>query len=149
MGLTVNMKVSRREAKYLALLYREQIEESKIVTTTILAKLLKVTPATVTECFQKLAKKDLVEYKPYYGVKLTHTGIDTAEKLLRKHRLLETMLVRLLKYSPTTACREAARIDYYCTETLTNSICSIYNHPIECPCEKKIFEDPSCRRNST
>lgn len=142
--MKVNVDATRKEAEYLALLYRKQIEEGESVTTTILAKALMVAPATVTECFQKLAEKNLVEYRPYYGVKLTERGIVQAKKLLRKHRLLETLYVRFLRYSPTAACREASRIDYYCSEALANSICSTYDHPVVCPCNKKIFRDPSC-----
>ena len=117
------VNVTRKEADYLKLLYRKQIEEDDIVSTMILSRALKVTPATVTESFKRLAQKSLVEHRLYYGVKLTKRGIDEAESLLRKHRLLETLYVRHLNYSPTDACQEASKIDYYCSEDVTNSIC--------------------------
>ena len=138
------VSITRKEAQYLAILYRQQVEEGNHISTTILANTLNVKPATVTECFQKLAEKHLVEYRPYYGVKLTHQGRVQAEHLLRKHRLLETLYVKSLKYSPAVACQEASRIDYYCSEAITDSICTKYDHPVECPCHKTIVHKLSC-----
>ena len=124
--------------------FRRQVEERRRVTTTILAKTFSVTAATVTESFHKLSEKKLVEYTPYYGVRLTKKGVATAQKLLRKHRLLETLFVRFMHYNPGTACIEASKIDYYCSDDLTNKICSVYDHPIKCPCNKQIFRDQNC-----
>ena len=142
--MNAEVNVTRKEAQYLAILYRQQIEERNTVSTTILANTLNVKPATVTEWFQKLAEKRLVEYRPYYGVKLTQKERVQAEHLLRKHRLLETLYVKLFRYSPALACQEASRIDYYCSDAVTDSICTTYDHPVECPCHKTIVHNPSC-----
>jgi DtxR family Mn-dependent transcriptional regulator len=138
--------VTRKEAEYLTFLYRRQIEEGNSVSTMIAAKAFNVQPATVTECFKKLAEKHLVEYQRYYGVKLTEMGRVHAEHLLRKHRLLETLYVEVLGYSPPVACQEASRMDYDCSDALSDSICGQYDHPRECPCNKTIFHGPSCGR---
>ncbi|MCK4498391.1 metal-dependent transcriptional regulator [Candidatus Bathyarchaeota archaeon] len=138
------MDITRKEGEYLALVYRKQIENGERITTTGLARSLNVTPATVTESFQKLAAKDLIEYRPYHGIKLTKTGNTEAEKLLRRHRLLETLFVKMLKLTPKAACNEAARMDYYCSDELANHICGTYYHPIRCPCDKQIFGERSC-----
>lgn len=127
-------------------MYRKQVEEDERVTTTILAKSFKVNPATATEILQKLAKKKLVKYIRYYGAKLTESGIVEAEKLLRKHRILEVLFVKFLRYDAEKACKEASKIDHYCSEDLINTICRTYGHPEECPCNKKIFRDPACIR---
>jgi len=149
--LNGELRVTVNEGKYLKLIYRKQHEESSKVGTNLIAKTVRVQPATVTETLQKLAEKGLLRYKRYYGVELTEEGIAEAKKLLRKHRLLETLFVRLMKYAPTKACNEASRIDYYCSEALANSICSTYGHPAQCPCNKQIYTDPNCRidRKST
>ena len=138
------MDITRKEGEYLALVYRKQIEEGGRITNTGLARSFNVTPATVTEAFQKLAEKDLIEYIPYHGVKLTKTGNAEAEKLLRRHRLLETLFVELLQLTPKAACNEASKMDYYCSEEIANHICGTYCHPVRCPCDKQIFEDRSC-----
>lgn len=126
-------------------MYRKQVEEDERVTTTILAKSFKVNPATVTETLQKLAKKKLVDYTRYYGAELTERGIVEGQKLLRRHRILEVLFVKFLGYDVENACNEASKIDYYCSRDLINAICRAYRHPDRCPCNKKIFRDPTCK----
>ena len=143
--LNVSVNVTRKEAEYLAFAYRKQVEEGDRVTTTTMAKTFDITAAAVTESFQKLAEKNLVEYTPYYGIRLTEKGTAEARRFLRKHRLLETLFVRFMKYAPMEACDEASKIDYYCSEALANNICSTYNHPAQCPCNKQIYTGPDCK----
>jgi DtxR family Mn-dependent transcriptional regulator len=81
--------VTPNESKYLTVLYRRQVEEGETLRTSVLARTFKVQSATVTEVLQKLATKGLIEYTPYYGAQLTEDGLAEAQRLLRKHRLLE------------------------------------------------------------
>jgi DtxR family Mn-dependent transcriptional regulator len=143
--LNAEMVTTPNESKYLMLMYRKQLEERRRITTTVLARSFKVNPATVTEILQKLAQKKLVKYTRYYGAELTEKGIAEAQKLLRKHRILEFLLVKFLKYNTEKACEEASTIDHYCSENLINAICRTYGHPERCPCNKVIFGDPTCR----
>ncbi len=144
--MRVITSVTPKEGKYLTFIYRQQVEDGRRVTTTILAKSFKVNPATVTEILQKLAQKKLVEYKRYYGAELIEKGVAEAQKLLRKHRILEVLFVKFLKYKAEKACEEASKIDHYCSRELINAICRAYEHPNTCPCSKKIFRDPECMR---
>lgn len=141
-NLNISVSLTRKEAEYLVFVYRKQVEDLGRVTTTIVARKFNVTAATITESFHKLAEKNFVEYIPSYGIRLTKKGAAGAQKLLRKHRLLETLFVRLMKYSPIEACNEASRIDYYCSEALANSNCNTYNYPAQCPCKTQIYIDP-------
>jgi DtxR family Mn-dependent transcriptional regulator len=144
--LGVKVNATPKEGRYLTFMYRTQVEEGRRVTNTILAKSFKVNPATVTEILQKLADKKLVEYARYYGAELTERGVIEAQKLLRKHRILEVLFVKFLGYDAEKACEEASKIDHYCSEDLINAICRIYGHPDACPCNKKIFRDSMCMR---
>lgn len=145
MFLTVENRSTPKESEYLAFMYRKQVEEDRRVTTTFLAKAFEVSPATVTETLQKLSRKKLVDYTPYYGAELTEKGTAEGQKLLRKHRILEVLFVRFLDYDVETACQEASKIDYYCSRELINAICRVYGHPERCPCDKEIFGDAACR----
>jgi Mn-dependent DtxR family transcriptional regulator len=143
--LNAEVATTPNESRYLMLMYRIQLEEGGRITTTDLARSFNVNPATVTEILQNLAEKKLVEYTRYYGAELTENGIAEARKLLRKHRILEFLFVRFLKYTAEKACEEASTIDHYCSENLINAICQAYGHPKRCPCDKIIFGDPRCR----
>lgn len=142
--MNVELKVTENEARYLKLIYREHCEGSSKIRTTAVAKSFGVQPATVTEVIQNLAEKNLLRHKRYRGVELTKEGTAEARKLLRKHRILETLLVDLLNYDPQTACDEASKLDYHASRDLINAICRIYGHPKTCPCKKIIFSDPRC-----
>ncbi|TET21024.1 metal-dependent transcriptional regulator [Candidatus Bathyarchaeota archaeon] len=146
--LSVEPRVTVNEGKYLKLIYRKQQEESSKVGTTLIAKTVRVRPATVTEMLQKLAEKRLLRYKRYYGVELTEEGIAEAKKLLRKHRLLETLFVNALCYKVQKACEEASKLDHYASEDLANTICQSYGHPDTCPCNKTIFSGEGCKGKS-
>lgn len=143
--MNAEVATTPNESRYLMLMYRKQLEEGGRITTTDLARSFKVNPATVTEILQKLDEKKLVEYTRYYGAELTENGIAEARKLLRKHRILEFLFVKFLKYPAEKACEEASTIDHYCSEDLINAICQAYRHPKRCPCDKVIFGDPKCR----
>jgi DtxR family Mn-dependent transcriptional regulator len=136
--------VTPNESKYLTFLYRRQVEEGETLRTSVLARTFKVQSATVTEVLQKLATKGLIEYTPYYGAQLTEDGLAEAQRLLRKHRLLEVLFVELLNYESAKACDEASKLDYYCSDDLINTICQTYSHPTLCPCNKVIMRDQDC-----
>ena len=141
-------RITVNEGKYLKLIYRKQHEESGRVRTTVVAKSVRVRPATVTEMLQNLAEKGLLRYIRYRGVTLTAKGSNEAQKLLRKHRLLETLLVRSLNYEVEKACDEASKLDHYASEDLVNTICRAYGHPETCPCNKTIFSHRECKEKS-
>ncbi len=137
-------KITANEGKYLKFIYRKQYEEFSRVRTTIIAESIRVRPATVTEMLQKLAEKGLLEYRRYHGAGLTDKGIVEAQKLLRKHRLLEILFVNALNYDTKNACQEASKLDHYVSERLVNTICRAYGHPDTCPCNKAIFSGEDC-----
>ena len=132
------------EGRYLKSVYRAQFEEGGKVRPTILARSFGVSPATVTETLQKLADKGLFKYTRYYGVELTEEGITEAQKLLRKHRLLEVLFVSQLNYDVEKAHEEASKLDYYSSRELINAICRTYGHPRVCPHNRPIFRDEGC-----
>ena len=63
-----------------------------------LAAAVGVTPGTATTMVKALAESGLVEYEPYAGVALTAAGQKLAALVLRRHRLIELFLVRVMGY---------------------------------------------------
>lgn len=138
------MELTENESRYLKIIYRTQREEDEKLSTTSIAKDLKVRPSSVTEVLQGLAEKGLLEYVPYHGVGLTEMGIQKAREQLRKHRILEVLFVNYLGYNPENACEEALALDYHASKQLINSICRSFDHPEVCPCGKRIFSNRDC-----
>ena len=77
-----------------------------------LAEKLKVSPPSVTQMIQRLAAEGLVEYEPYKGAALTGKGMALAQKVVRKHRLLERFLYDFLKLPFEKVHDEACRMEH-------------------------------------
>ena len=62
-----------------------------------LAAAMEVVPGTATTMVKALADSGLVEYEPRGGVSLTRSGEQLALHVLRRHRLVELFLVKVLE----------------------------------------------------
>src|SRR5262245_38819503 len=82
---------------YLKQLYLEhQSIDDDLVPMGRLATAMNVTPGTATTMIKALAEANLVFYEPRSGVKLTSAGEQLALHVLRRHRLVELFLVKVL-----------------------------------------------------
>lgn len=112
------------------------------VTTTEVSRRLEIAPASVTEMLQYLAKKGYVEYSAYHGTKLTSVGRQIAEKMTRKHRLLERFLHDLLKLDDAKVHDRANEMEHALSDDAEESLCRLLKHPDTCPDDGKII--PAC-----
>lgn len=94
------------------------------VTTSVLARHLGITPASVTGMLRKLssAKPGWVVYEKNRGARLTETGRRRALEILRHHRLIESFLHNTLGYPWDEVHAEAERLEHVISETLEDSI---------------------------
>src|SRR6476620_5791778 len=88
-------EVSANTEEYLEWIYRLSKENDE-VTTTDLARKLKVSPASVTGMIKRLAERRLIDYQPYHGIELTPEGREVAARIIRRHVLIERLLVNVL-----------------------------------------------------
>lgn len=119
----------------------------KTVKTTELAAHLKVTPPSVTEMVQGLAKKGYINYKPYRGITLTKRGLRIARKMKRKHRLLERFLVDVLKIESSKAHDQACKLEHGLSDEAEEKLCKVLAHPDVCPDDAKVI--PLCDKPVT
>lgn len=89
---------TQSEENYLKAIFHLQQEMNDGVSTSSLSEILDTKAASVTEMVKKLADKNLVDYKKYYGVQLTELGKKQALAVVRKHRLWESFLVERLNF---------------------------------------------------
>lgn len=111
-----------------------------------LARRFSVHPSTVTGFLLKMARAGLIEYRRYHGASLSERGREVVRMWLRRHRLVEKLLVEFLHFSAEEACREAVRFDHLVSDAVVNRICAQYNHPSVCPCGKPIYRSRVCER---
>ncbi len=114
---------------YLKAIYTLQEQSEARVSTSQLAAHLGVTPPTVTNMFEKLAERGLVERKKYKGVRLTDEGEVVALEVVRHHRLLEAFLAEQLDYDWAEVHEEADRLEHHLSERLVGRIADALGDP--------------------
>lgn len=104
-------------------------------TTTQLAEILGVKPASVTGMVQRLAASEpaLVEYRKHKGVQLTQAGKRVALEVVRHHRLLEMYLHKKLGFSWDEVHDEADRLEHVISEEFEERIAEALGEPSHDP----------------
>jgi DtxR family Mn-dependent transcriptional regulator len=94
-----------------------------------LAAALAVAPGTATTMVKTLAESGLVQYEPYAGVALTAAGEKLAALVLRRHRLIELFLVRVMGYAWDEVHDEAEQLEHVVTDRLIERIDAMLGRP--------------------
>lgn len=116
---------------YLKRIYK--IEQSGKVSTTLLAKELGVTPASVTGMIKKLSDMGLVSYEPYQGVELVEKGRKIALEVIRHHRLIELFLAETLQVPWDKVHEEAEKWEHVLSEEMEDRIDALLGYPTHDP----------------
>jgi DtxR family transcriptional regulator, Mn-dependent transcriptional regulator len=104
-------------------------EKDASVTTGAIAKALRVTAPTATTMSQAMAARGLLAYLPRKGVRLSPEGRIQALAVLRKHRLVEAYLVRILKMKRKGVHKEADTLEHAISDRVLERIDSVLGHP--------------------
>ncbi|RLE98012.1 MAG: metal-dependent transcriptional regulator [Thermoprotei archaeon] len=123
--------LSRREASYLVAIY--SISGSSPARLKEIALYVGVRPPTALEALYKLSSRGLVVKEARGRYRLSREGLRLVEALIRKHRVLETFLVRTLGLCVDEACRLASAFDYAVPMELVDKMCGAMGHPSCCP----------------
>lgn len=92
------------------------------VTASALAKTLDVSNPSVSLMMRKMSELGLVEHRPYAPIALTEAGRRLALAMVRRHRLIETWLVRELGYGWGEVHDEAERLEHAVSETFVDRL---------------------------
>ena len=124
--------LSRSVEDYLKAVF-SLTERGEPASTTALAQLLEIQPASVTGMVKRLAESGLVEHVPYRGVHLTSLGAREALRIVRRHRILETYLVDRLGYAWEDVHDEAERLEHAVSDDLIDRMAHALEHPSHDP----------------
>jgi DtxR family transcriptional regulator, Mn-dependent transcriptional regulator len=117
---------------YLKAIYKLQEGEAPVAVTS-LAKEQGVAAGSASEMVKKLAALDLVEHKPYRGIRLTPAGERVALEVIRHHRLLELYLAETLGLHVDDVHAEADRLEHVISEELEARIDQSLGYPTHDP----------------
>ena len=126
------MPQSSTVENYLKAIYQAEISKNnhgELVPMGQLSSALGVVPGTATTMVKALAETGLVRYEPYAGVQLTEAGQRLAALVLRRHRLLELFLVKVLDMSWAEVHEEAERLEHAASDRLIDRIAAMLGRP--------------------
>ena len=116
-----------------------------------LAASMHVVPGTATTMVKALADAGLAHYEPYVGVRLTTAGEKLATLVLRRHRLIELFLVKVMDMSWTEVHDEAENLEHAASDRLIARMDEMLGRPDGRPARRSDSwaRRDSCRRSST
>ena len=142
-------KISENIEEYLEVLYRNGSNKEQ-VSTTQLSKELGIAPGSVTQMLKKLEKLGYIDYTPYKGATLTDEGMQIAQKITRKHRILEKFLTDVLKVKEENVHDQACEMEHTLSDEAERALCAMLNNPDVCPDNNVIpacnFDFDSCNQ---
>lgn len=124
--------LSRSEEDYLKAIYGLS-ESGNPASTTAIAAVLEIQPASVTGMIKRMAESGLLEHIPYRGVRLTDHGAREALRVLRRHRILETYLCERLGFSWDDVHAEAERMEHAASDRLIEQMAAALEFPSHDP----------------
>lgn len=117
--------------EYLEAIYSFN-EKNELAKNQDLSEKLQVSPPSVTQMIQRLAAEGLVLYKPYKGTQLTGKGMALAQKVVRKHRLLEIFLHETLKLPKEKVHEQACKMEHTLDDDTASALCKALDMPEKC-----------------
>lgn len=107
---------------YVKLLWKTHEWTGEGPTTNEIAAALGVAASSVSGNLKKLARDGLIDYEPYGRASLSTAGRELAQKMVRRHRLIETLLVERYAYSWDEVHDEAEVLEHAVSDRLLDLI---------------------------
>jgi DtxR family Mn-dependent transcriptional regulator len=121
------------EENYMKVIYHLSEGQGVLVNTSTIASSLSTTSASVTDMIKRLAEKNLVDYEKYKGVKVTSKGEKVALKIIRKHRLWELFLTKVLKFKWDEVHLMAEELEHASSDVLIDRMDEYLGFPTNDP----------------
>ncbi|MDI6022361.1 metal-dependent transcriptional regulator [Leucobacter sp. UT-8R-CII-1-4] len=103
------------------------------VTPSLIAERTELKLSSVSDAVRKLTAQGLLNHSPYGAVELTDTGRAYAVDMVRRHRLIETFLVRMLGYGWDQVHDEAEHLEHAVSDFMIARIDDLLGHPTRDP----------------
>jgi DtxR family Mn-dependent transcriptional regulator len=112
--------------------YRPQASGSPTLAARV-AEMLGVSRASAGEMLKRLEREGLVERGEHKEAILTAKGRDRAERVVRRHRLVERLLTDFMGYTAAEAHVHADEIGESFSDDMIERISERLGHPDRCP----------------
>ncbi len=113
---------------YIKHIYKLSTQGEK-ATTKAIAEKMGLGDGTVSAMLRQLDSRGLLLLEPYRGVELTEEGRRLALRMIRRHRLIELFLVKVLNLEWDEVDSEAERLEHAFTDTLIERLDAFLGYP--------------------
>ena len=103
------------------------------VSPVDIAERLAVRAPSVTGMLKRLAEAGWISYEPGRGARLTERGISEARRVIRRHRLVELFLARVLGLDWSEVDAEAEALEHAISPRLEQALAAHLGEPLEDP----------------
>jgi DtxR family Mn-dependent transcriptional regulator len=118
--------------RYAAEIYRLQQDHAQ-VPISLLTEQVGTSTQAISQMIRRLNEHGFLVHEPYRGVRLTESGERIAMPALRRHRLTEVFLVRVMRYDWASAHELADTFERGINEELEDRMDELTGHPTRCP----------------
>jgi DtxR family Mn-dependent transcriptional regulator len=105
----------------------------RVVSPMDIASRLDVRSPSVTGMLKRLAEAGWIRYEPGRGASLTQEGIVEARRVIRRHRLVELFLTRVLGLDWSEVDAEAEALEHAISPRLEQALAAHLGEPLEDP----------------
>lgn len=126
------MTVSPAMRRYAAEIYRLQQDHGQ-VSLSLLSSHVEASAQAISTMIKRLNKNGYLVHEPYRGVHLTEEGERIAMPSLRRHRLTEVFLVKVMKYDWASAHELSDVFERGVNDELEDRMDELTDHPTRCP----------------
>lgn len=107
--------------------------DHSFVSNKTLSQYLNIKPPSVSEMVNRLEKSGFVETKPYKGVQLSEEGLTYTLDIIKRHRLLELFLIKILEYNWEEVHQEAEVLEHKVSHLFVERLDKLLDYPVTCP----------------
>lgn len=126
------MKTQHGADNYIEAIYVLGAEGGTVISARV-ADYLNVSRPTVTQTLRRLAAAGLVNVDEDKEVTLTGTGLEQAQAMVRKHRILERWLTDFLGLDWGAAHVEASKLEHAISPLIESRLEAALGYPLTCP----------------
>ena len=126
------MTISPAMRRYAAEIYRLQQDHDQ-VSLSLLSSHVESSAQAISTMVKRLNKSGFLVHEPYRGVRLTSAGEKIAMPALRRHRLTEVFLVKVMNYDWAAAHELSDVFERGVNEEIEERMDELAGHPTRCP----------------
>lgn len=126
------MTVSPAMQRYAAEIYRLQ-QDNDQVSLSLLSSHVESSAQAISTMVKRLGKHGYLKHEPYRGVRLTPEGEKIAMPSLRRHRLTEVFLVKVMGYDWASAHELSDVFEKGINDELEDRVFDLAGKPTRCP----------------